>query len=152
MNTRKRWSLFGLLMVIALLIAIGNYRAQAAQTSQPATMSETDIGKVADAIYKVEGGAKAKVPYGILSVKVANETEARKVCMNTIRNNYVRWQKSSEPNYFNFLANRYCPASADPTGNTNWKKNIHSILGHEFTQRFHKPNPPSAPQIIVTAK
>jgi hypothetical protein len=33
-----------------------------------------DANRIADAIYRVEGGSKAKAPYGILSVKVANAT------------------------------------------------------------------------------
>lgn len=86
--------------------------------------------KVADAIYKVEGGKKAKVPYGILSVKVKNEEDARRICLNTIKNNWKRWEKKgSKGNFLDFLANRYCPESADPVGNRRWKKNIHAIMG-----------------------
>jgi hypothetical protein len=92
-----------------------------------------DANRIADAIYRVEGGAKAKAPYGILSVKVANAAEARKVCLNTIRNNHTRWIRAGKPGKFlDFLADRYCPKSADPVGNRNWKKNVRSISGLDF--------------------
>lgn len=86
--------------------------------------------KIADAIYRVEGGHKARKPYGILSVNVKTESEARKICINTINNNYSRWNKqTAQSNFLDFLANRYCPPSVDPVGNRNWKRNIKSILG-----------------------
>jgi len=92
-----------------------------------------DANRIADAIYRVEGGAKAKAPYGILSVKVANAAEARKVCLTTIRNNHTRWIRAGKPGKFlDFLADRYCPKSADPVGNRNWKKNVRSISGLDF--------------------
>lgn len=92
-----------------------------------------DANRIADAIYKVEGGSKAKAPYGILSVRVNDTTEARKVCLNTIRNNHRRWQAAGKPGKFlDFLADRYCPKSADPVGNRNWKKNVKSISGLDF--------------------
>lgn len=88
--------------------------------------------QIADAIYKAEGGTKARVPYGILSVKVKDAAEARRVCLNTIRNNRVRWIKAGRPGeYIDFLADRYCPPSVDPIGNKNWKKNVKYILTHQ---------------------
>ena len=84
---------------------------------------------IADAIYRAEGGAKARVPYGILSVRVHNEADARRVCLNTIRNNRKRWEKAGKPGeYLDFLADRYCPPSADPLGNKRWKANVRGIL------------------------
>lgn len=81
--------------------------------------------RLADAIYKAEGGAKARKPYGILSVPVANEADARRVCLNTIRNNWKRWEDGGRSGtYVSFLADRYCPPSVDKVGNANWKKNV----------------------------
>lgn len=89
-------------------------------------MPDERANQIADAIYKVEGGNKTKHPYGILSVKT---NDPRKVCINTIKNNYVRWQKTgSKGDYLDYLADVYCPKSADPVGNKNWKKNIHKFL------------------------
>jgi len=56
-----------------------------------------------------------------------------KVCLNTIRNNHRRWEAAGKPGKFlDFLADRYCPKSADPVGNRNWKKNVKSISGLDF--------------------
>lgn len=81
--------------------------------------------KLADSIYVVEGGKKTPYPYGIKSVKTTNP---RKVCLNTIKNTYTRWNKAGRPGcYLDFLSDRYCPSSVDPNGNANWKKNIHRL-------------------------
>jgi hypothetical protein len=91
--------------------------------------SALDAERIADAIWRVEGGHRARVPYGILSVKVKNAAEARRVCLNTIRNNHRRWIAAGRPgDYLDFLADRYCPPSVDPVGNRNWKHNIKSLL------------------------
>jgi hypothetical protein len=92
------------------------------------TLSDTHAERIANAIYIIEGGANASVPYGILSIKVANERHARTICLNTIRNTHARWVESgARGNFLNYLADRYCPP-ADSVGNSNWKKNIHSVL------------------------
>ena len=84
---------------------------------------------IADAIYRVEGGSRARVPYGILSVQVRDEAHARRICLNTIRNNRIRWIKAGQPGaYLDYLADRYCPRSADSVGNKNWKRNIHKLV------------------------
>lgn len=86
------------------------------------------FNKVVDAIYKAEGGHKAKVPYGILSIKVSSKEEARRVCYNTVRNNWKRWETAGRPGtYLEFLAKRYAPINAenDPKGyNKHWLKNV----------------------------
>lgn len=94
-----------------------------------AQLTEKQIEKIADAIYRAEGGPRAKVPYGILSIKVSSKDEARRVCKNTIRNNFTRWQIArryswNKDSYLVFLAKRYCPPSADPVGHKNWIKNV----------------------------
>lgn len=78
-----------------------------------------DCYRLADAIYKAEGGKKAKVPYGILSVRVSGEKEAREVCIRTINNNWKRW--NGKGNFIDFLSLRYCPVGE---GNRNWRKNV----------------------------
>lgn len=92
-----------------------------------------DANRIADAIYRVEGGSKAKAPYGILSIKVSSEQQARKICINTIKNNHTRWINAGRPGkYLDFLADRYCPKAHDPVGNRNWKRNIRRISGLDF--------------------
>ena len=84
--------------------------------------------QIANAIYWAEGGAKAKVPYGILSVKVKDEAEARRVCINTIRNNRIRFtQQTKYKDFIEFLGSRYCPVSAHKL-NRFWVGNVKKFL------------------------
>ena len=102
----------------------------AATTASAAPLPEAEVNRLADCIYRAEGGRKARAPYGILSVKVANEAAARRVCINTIRNNWRRWEAAGRHGlYVNFLADKYCPPSVDPVGNKNWKKNVGKMWG-----------------------
>lgn len=83
----------------------------------------------ADAIFVTEGGPRARVPYGILSVKVRDASEARAVCVRTVAHSLARWQAAGQPGDFvDWLAATYCPASADPVGNRNWRRNMRMIL------------------------
>jgi len=85
--------------------------------------------QIADAIYRAEGGARACVPYGILSVKVKDAADARHICLNTIRNNRRRWQAAGRPgDHIDYLADRYVPKSVDSQGNINWKRNVKFFL------------------------
>lgn len=83
-----------------------------------------DENRLADAIYVAEGGKAAKSPYGVLSVKVSGEAEARRVCLNSIRNNKRRFGAVSDAEFINRMADRWCPKSADPKGNANWRRNV----------------------------
>ena len=94
------------------------------------------VNKMADAIYRAEGGAKAKSPYGVLSINLKGKTpdekkaEARKITITSIRNNWKRWLASDKSKDFvDFMADRWCPISADPVGNKNWKKNVKTFMG-----------------------
>jgi hypothetical protein len=105
---------------LAIFISISSALGQA--------LPKEEADRIADAIYLAEGGAKARVPYGILSLKVRSKTHARKICLNTIQNNYKRWFTSgSKDSFLDFLADRYCPPS-DSVGNRNWKRNVRAIL------------------------
>lgn len=101
-------------------------------TSQVSAAAVDDVtaNRIADAIWQAEGGEKTRYPYGIKSVKVSSATEARNTCINTIKNTYRRWLGSGSRGHFiDALADRYCPPSADPKGNRNWKRNVRRILG-----------------------
>ena len=107
------------LFLVALLAAAAGH----------ARLPDAQASAIVDAIYRVEGGAKARAPFGILSVRVSTLEEARRVCYNTVQNNHDRWLRAGRPGeYLDFLADRYCPAAADAAGNRNWKKNIRAIL------------------------
>lgn len=86
----------------------------------------TASSNIANAIYITEGGANTRYPYGIKSVQTSNP---RKICENTINNNYRRWIKAGSMGcYLDYLADRYCPVVSDPVGNERWKKNVHKLL------------------------
>lgn len=94
-------------------------------------MSDSEANHWADAIKRAENSQK--YPYGIKSVDThGDEAYARKICLNTVRNNEKRWIKAGKPGtYIEFLANRYCPVGAgdDPTNlNKNWVKNVSNFL------------------------
>lgn len=91
--------------------------------------------KIVNAIYIVEGGAKTKYPFGIKSIDTkGNKEYAKKICENTVHNNFVRYNNLSDKEkqkyhcYLDFLAFRYCPPKSDPVGHTNWVKNIHILV------------------------
>lgn len=109
-----------LLIITSCLLGTGHLRAELAQG---------EAGRIADAIFQAEGGNRASVPYGILSVHVNSAAEARRVCLNTIINNHRRWEAAGKPGEFlEYLGNVYCPKSADPVGNRNWKRNVKALL------------------------
>ena len=90
-------------------------------------ITHIDQERLADAIFKAEGEYKAKYLYGIVSVKYKDEANARRICLNTIRNNIVRFEKQDKyTDYIEFLASRYCPVNCDNDNGTNqfWAKNV----------------------------
>lgn len=93
-------------------------------------LTTNDVNQIVQAIYRTEGGDKTTHPYGIIIGKRKfTKEEAKRICENTVRNNYTRWQRSnSTEGFINYLANVYCPVSADPKGNANWKKNMKKFL------------------------
>ena len=82
-----------------------------------------DVSRLADAIYKAENSTK--YPYGIKSIDTkGDEVYARRICINTIRNNIKRYEKSDKSiDYITFLGNRYCPSATHPL-NTYWMANV----------------------------
>lgn len=85
-----------------------------------------DVNRLADAIYKAEGGANTRHPYGILTKY--KHTTPRQACINTIRHAARDWD--GQGSFIAFLGSRYCPvgASNDPQGlNKNWVRNVTQI-------------------------
>jgi len=84
---------------------------------------EIDEG-LADAIFKAEGGHKATWLYGIKSVSYTDEADARRICLNTIRNHRKRHAKHTcGVEFVECLGNRYCPPTIHPL-NKHWVKNV----------------------------
>lgn len=92
-------------------------------------------------IWQSEGGNKTRYPYGIKSVKAKDENEARQIALNTVKNNYARWNAAGQPgNYIDFLASRYVPVKSDPRGNINWRMNVPKIYAQLEAKK--KPREP----------
>ena len=103
------------------------------------TLNTNDSNKIVATIYIIEGGSHTKYPYGVRSIETVGDTnKARRICLNTVSNNFQRWNAQiKESDYFNFLASKYCPVSADPQGHRNWLHNIQSILGTNFCAKVN---------------
>ena len=130
-NSNKPDPVFWFLLVIIVVLLLITFVAMA-------RAEEYTNEQIVNAIYLAEGGAKAKVPYGILSVKVKDEAEARQVCLNTVRNNrkrYADYGHKQYNTYLEFLASRYAPIDCENDNGTNkyWLKNVKYFLSKDAT-------------------
>lgn len=95
-------------------------------------LNNEEFNSIVDSIYIIEGGEKSKKPFGILSIPCDSYAMCRKVCYNTVENNFYRWAASGRlNNYLEFLGARYAPIGAenDPGNlNQNWIKNLKGVL------------------------
>lgn len=105
-----------------------------ASYTSSAELTEQQVNKICSCIEKVENSKKYYFGIKSVPIKGNNEQEryeyARRICINTIKNNYRRYQQSNkvEHCYLDYLANRYCPNSCDKIGNKNWINNIHKMM------------------------
>lgn len=82
---------------------------------------------IANAIRSAEGKTFGVYRYGIRTA--SGEADGRRRCLATIRANRTRWATAgAHGEFIDFLADRYCPPSVDPVGNSNWKKNVRYFL------------------------
>ena len=111
----------------------------------PVPMSDVQANKIADAIFKVENSTT--YPYGIKSIPLQGNTQeertayARKICLNTIRNNFVRYQTAgSKGDFFEFLGSKYCPGSNLPQNKCNkyWLPNLRKLIGYNTYEEMQK--------------
>lgn len=117
------------------------FRTLLALLFAPLTVQAIDENRLADAIYRAEGGAKARAPYGILSVPVRDHDHARQVCIRTIRRALASWDGRQD--FIQHLARRYCPEQADPTGHRNWIKNVRYLYRRPQVPLAPGPRPPA---------
>lgn len=82
--------------------------------------------EIADSIYIIEGGLKTFYPFGIKSVYCKGYNDCRQICLNTIKNNRIRYYEygyRQEKDFLIFLAKRYCPYDWEI-----WVKNLKFYL------------------------
>ena len=87
--------------------------------------------EITEAIGKAENSVR--YPYGIKSIDTNGDVAyARRICMNSVRNNERRWINAGRPGCFiEFMSRRFCPIGApdDPTGlNKHWSSNVKYFL------------------------
>lgn len=88
------------------------------------------IQRMATVIWTVEGGKNTRFPYGIKSISVKDEADARRICINSIKNNWKRWNTANRPcGFVDWMANRWCPIKSDPVGHKNWVQNVTKLVG-----------------------
>ena len=93
--------------------------------------SSINTNAIADAIYVAEGGKKTRFPYGISAkksgIQTKDETDARKICINTIGHAYNDWKaKGSKDDFIDFLSLRYCKEN-----HVHWAKMVKSIMAKQ---------------------
>ena len=117
----------------ALIFLTGLVLSGCSQTPAWSQSALPDFERLANAIYKAEGGAKTSHPYGILAKY--KHTTPRQACINTCRNQWKRHQAHNcRKDYLTCLRNRYCPIGAenDPGNlNKNWLNNVRHFLNSD---------------------
>jgi hypothetical protein len=82
------------------------------------TMCIINVPKLANSIYRVENSIK--YPYGIQSINTNQDKElARRICLNTIRNQIKRHNNHICNDYLTCLGKRYCPPNSK-----NWTRMV----------------------------
>lgn len=80
-----------------------------------------DMERLLDAVWKAEGGEKARVPYGITTVRVNSPNHARRIARTTLAR---ALRERPDLPWIEATARVYCPEKADPKGHVRWKKNV----------------------------
>ena len=112
MNKNTKAGLRIAMTILALLFLFSKAQAQ-----------EYTDEQIANAIYKAENSKE--YPYGVKSINTrSNKEYARKICLNTIRNQRIRHaQHKCKSDFISCLGNRYCPPNAHKL-NRYWVKNV----------------------------
>jgi hypothetical protein len=98
---------------------------------------------MADIIYHIEGGARARKPYGVISVQILDAHHAREITLASIRANWRRWEAAGRPGTFGqYMAHRWVPASVDAAGHRRWVRNFNAHLRARSIQAARQPTPP----------
>ena len=85
------------------------------------------IDQIVEGIRIIENSKR--IPFGIESIPLKGKTQkqrteyAKKICFNSVNNNFNRWIKAGKPGeFFVFMNKRYCPLD------NNWSVNLRSVL------------------------
>ncbi|MEK6879096.1 MAG: hypothetical protein AABY22_05780 [Nanoarchaeota archaeon] len=125
-----------------------NLNSFAAQNKEITEKLSPEIAeRLVNAIYRIENSKK--YPYGIKSIPIKGNTQpereayARRICLNTVNNNFKRFQQQgSKGDFFEFLAEKFCPtkgnslSSSEKRYNKYWLPNLRKILGCNSYEDF----------------
>jgi len=96
-------------------------------------LSSGDVRQISTAIYKIENSTK--YPFGVRSINTHGDyATAQKICENTIKNNFRRWNQTNKSiDFLTYLGNVYCPTKGKITlsekkYNKYWIINIHKLV------------------------
>ena len=93
--------------------------------AQPLSNADIYFNKLADCIYRAEGGTSTRWPYGI-KIKVKNP---RAVCIKVCKDAWSDFcLLGCKGDYLDYLSECYCPSVDDPVGNLNWRHNVHALM------------------------
>lgn len=124
--------------LFSIILGVSTVMATTTKGSPDTGRPFPDVERLSQAIFKAEGGNRAKKPFGVLSIRVKDKLHAKKICQATIRNNYKRWVKAGRKgDFINFLASKYAPVGVanDPSNlNVHWAKNVRFWYNKLLTQ------------------
>lgn len=96
---------------------------------------EIYVEKFADAIRRAEGNSN----YGVLSIPCKTEAKCRQICINSIKNNLKRYEKSDKSlDFISFMAKRWAPVGVknDPRNlNANWPRLVSFFYARFLSQK-----------------
>lgn len=93
------------------------------------------------AVWRSEGGDRARQPFGVLSQPVRSRIHARSVVVESIQASWLRFNRAGCPGgctpdaFVTFFAKRWVPYSSDPKGHVRWIANAKRILAAELAKR-----------------
>lgn len=122
--------------IVRFILIAGVILIAGCMTPKHAAAQEYTNEEIVNAIYKAEGGKHAKKPYGILSLSCTGEKDCRRVCLNTVRNNRIRYKRDDRrftEDYLSYLSRKYAPTRGRITKteaklNVNWLGNVRYFL------------------------
>src|SRR3990167_6591805 len=85
-----------------------------------------NLDRLADSVWKAEGGEKASVPYGLIYSGWCKQEPGwcRYYASEIVSIKYAQWVRHGRPGEFiDYLGASYCPPSAHPL-NAHWTRNV----------------------------
>ena len=131
-----RFPLVAIVLILSSFIPAPTESLLIASINTSESLQMPNYERLADAVYLAEGGAKAKVPYGIFYPGCSKSSPAycRKIAINTFKSAYKRFKSSSNSQtYISYLASTYAPMGVknDPSNlNRHWIRNVNHFIDH----------------------